>query len=189
MAYQNAYGRVGGRGLRPWLLLPKVFAVGVYFGALVATTVIWFVQVNAPSMMRLTPGGGIEQVSFMFRFVIVPALLGTAAMGVMLFIQHPRVFSRLRWWQVKAGMLVLGVPTAHFFVSSRLAALRQAELAHTPNPHAQWQFSAGLLVLIAASMCIIALGRLKPRLGQNWARVYSKMHGHPQGDQTQPTRG
>ena len=181
MATINTHGRVAGRGIRPWLLVPKVLAVGAYFGSLLATTVVWFAYQDGPTTPPHQHGVLIEQVSWMFRFIVVPALLMAMVMGIMLFLQHPQVFSRLRWWRVKILTLLIGVPTAHFYLSSRLSALRHAAADHLPNQAAHLQLGVGLVVVLLGSACVILLGRLKPRLGQNWAKTYRALPHHLQG--------
>jgi len=182
MAYQNIHGRVGGRGIRPWLLVPKLLAVCVYLGALVATSVVWFAYQSRWAI--LSPPWEfhalVEHLSFMFRFVIVPALLVVLVLGVMLFLQHPGVFIRFRWWRLKLLLLAVGLPAAHFFMSSRLIALRRVAVDRIDDPAIQTQLSLGLLVLMAGSVLIVILGRLKPRLGQNLAKSFGSSHesGH-----------
>jgi len=172
MAYTNVHGRRAGRGIRPWLLVPKSLAVGIFLGTLVTTSGIWFTTQTPTNPTQPVPQLVIEQVSFIFRFLTVPALITAMAFGVMLFLQHPAVFSRLRWWQTKIITLAIGVPAAHFFMSSRLAALRHAATTGTPNSSAEHQLTLGLLVIVAVTVWLIVLGRLKPQLGQNWTATY-----------------
>lgn len=191
--YQNIYGRRGSRGIRPWLLVPKVIAVGIFLGSLVCTAVVWFAHSPASggsAASGASSGGNsgglsaiqlVEHVSIMFRFLVVPALLMAMILGIMLFLQHPRQFSRLRWWQVKLVTIIIAVPCAHYFMSSRLALLRQAAADQTVNEQAHWQLSVGMVTLILGAVWLIILGRLKPRLGQNWARVYQKINAKHRG--------
>lgn len=179
MTYTNVHGRRAGRGIRPWLLVPKSLAVGIFLGTLITTSSIWFTAKTPTGTAQPVPQLVIEQVSFIFRFLTVPALITAMAFGIMLFLQHPAVFSRLRWWQTKIITLAIGVPAAHFFMSSRLAALRHAATTSTPNPTAEHQLTLGLLVIIAVTVWLIVLGRLKPRLGQNWAATHQKISPPP----------
>ena len=174
---RNRYGRRPGRGIRPWLLLPKVIAVNIYFGALVAATVLWLTgpRFSAPAENAQQSLLLIAQMHLLFLYLIVPALLGAMLMGILLFLQHPRVFARMRWWQLKIVLLAIGVPCAHLLVSSRLQLVRQAVGQHQGDLLAQQQLSWALLALVAGSLVLIVIGRLKPRLGQNWARVYAKI--------------
>jgi hypothetical protein len=173
--YPNLHGRKGSRGIRPWLLIPKVLAVGAYFGGLLAAIALWLI---ACSLARDTANLRdvvviLHLVGWLFEFLIVPSLLASILLGVLLFVQHPGPFARLRWWQAKMVTLVLGVPLAHLYLSSRLPVLRE-ETAAADEWNAAlatritWVLAATLLV----SVWVIVLGRLKPRLGQNWALSY-----------------
>lgn len=168
-AIQNIHGRRAGRGLRPWLLLPKVMLIAVYFGTVAAAAILWWSQPLAdPHRLHLL----VDQTRTLFVFLAVPAMLLTACLGVGLFMQMPRQFVRLRWWQVKMASLAVGVPLGHVMVSARLRALRgllEAGDMAAVTAGAR-SFRVALLLLLAGSAWIIVLGRLKPGLGQNWAR-------------------
>lgn len=167
MAVTNIHGRKPGRGIRPWLLLPKVLCVGVYFGGVVAATFLWITaDRTAP------PLAALNQVSRLFLYVNVPALLAAIVLGILLFFQHPRQFIRLRWFQVKLVTLVLTIPAGHLFTSSRVRMLRQAFEQGQSDADNAGQLTACLLVMVVLTAWVILLGRLKPRLGQNWARAY-----------------
>jgi uncharacterized membrane protein len=176
--YVNQFGRRQSRGVRPWLLLPKVLAVGVYLGGLAAALVLWvssgFGAMDASDPRRLWV---IAQVGRLIEFMVVPALLCAVGLGVALMMQHPRQFVRMRWLLVKLISLAALIPAAHFFCSSRLGMLRQAFEQHTKNDGAARQLTWGLGLTLAASVWIVVLGRLKPRLGQNWARTYAATIG------------
>lgn len=165
----NKRGRKGGRGLRPWLLIPKVLAVGVYFGSVATCAVIYLSRDVAQT------GRVIEQVSWLMRFMVVPALLTTATFGVLLLMQHPMVFLRLRWFQVKLAIVLTGVPTGHFFMSSRLAAIRAGVADGAADIPAAQQMGWGFVVLLCGSALLVFMGRYKPRLGQNWAKTFASI--------------
>ena len=175
--YVNKHGRKAGRGLRPWLLIPKVLAAGTYLGILVATAAMWFMENG-----NIAAGAGMDQrqivefLSVMFRFVVVPVLLVALIFGVLLFLQHPMVFLRMRWLQLKLMLIVIFVPLSHFFMSSRLGILREACIEQKPWGGAENETSFGLIVVVLVTMLIIFLGRQKPRLGQNWAKTYDKLN-------------
>lgn len=195
----NQHGRKPGRGIRPWLLIPKVLAVGIYFGTVVTATVLWFrgptasphgeqSAVESSGELGGEPGiqtgiqtgiqSGIEQtlahidlISFLFRFVIVPALLATMLFGILLLLQHPRVLSRMRWWRVKMVSLAIFIPSMHLFMSSALASLREATQSHASTAGIEGQLNVGFVVTLLCSGWFIYLGRHKPRLGQNIAKA------------------
>lgn len=88
-------------------------------------------------------------------------------LGVALLMQHPRQFLRLRWLMVKLIALAGLIPAAHLWSSTRLHLLRLGA-----GPDVARQFFWGLVVIFIASSGIVILARLKPRLGQNWARDF-----------------
>lgn len=175
LSVPNRFGRKPGRGIRSWLLLPKVIAACFYLGGLAAAAVVWLSsrigQMGLDDPRRRVV---INLAGDLFRFLVVPAILAAMGFGMMLFLQHPRQFIRMRWLVVKLIGLAILIPSAHFFLSSRMALLRRPA-----NAGAAAQFGWGLIVVIAASIGIVILGRLKPRLGQNWAKVHSAGGGPP----------
>lgn len=167
-AYVNQFGRKWGRGVRPWLLTPKVLMVGCYLGTLVASLVIW-VATEFASPLSGEARAAVDHVSVLARYVAVPAFLLAIAFGVGLFLQHPREFWRMRWVRVKLAALAVLIPAAHLFLSSRLALVREGG-AEAPF-HAR-SFAVGLGVTAVASAAVIAIARLKPRLGQDYAQAF-----------------
>jgi uncharacterized membrane protein SirB2 len=170
----NRFGRRPGRGLRPWLLLPKLLAVALYFGGLAAVATLWF-SADFSSLAPFDPRRLLllDHIGFLIRHLVVPALLAAMVFGFALHIQHAREFIRMRWLQVKLVTLALYIPSAHLFLSSRMALLRTAFSQHRADDSATRQFTIGLIAALMVSGAVIALARLKPRLAQNWARVYS----------------
>ncbi len=166
-AFVNQFGRRPGRGVRPWLLIPKLLAVAVYFGGLAAAAALWWdggwgrLDKADPSRLLL-----VERVSVIFVRVVVPGLVAAMLLGTVLLWHHGRVLLRMRWLRLKLVMVAIGVPTMHLIMSSRLGQLRQAAVDHQVNDSAASQFTWALIVLIAWSLALIVLGRLKPRLGQ-----------------------
>lgn len=161
VAYANRWGRRPGRGLRPWLLIPKLVSVAVCFGGLVAALVV-----------RLVRPDDVELAGTLFKLVIVPALLVAMLLGAALVWHHGPVLLRMRWLQLKLALVVVGVPGLHLFLASRLHGLRQAPVGSPAHAASATQFTIGLGVALAWALVLIFLGRHKPRLGQNWARSY-----------------
>jgi hypothetical protein len=168
----NRYGRRPGRGWRPWLLLPKVMAVGLYTGGLAAAIVVWFGSgfsgLDKADPQRLWI---INLIGRLMIWLVVPSLLLAILLGVGLFAQFPSQFIRMRWMLVKLASLAVLIPAAHLFLSSRLGLIRDAFMRQTTQEGAECQFGWGLVVTLMGSLWIVVLGRLKPRLGQNWART------------------
>jgi uncharacterized membrane protein len=168
--YTNIFGRKPGRGIRPWLLIPTVISVAIFIGSLTTTCVIWFTSgyehlpVGSPERAAT-----IKQVSMLIRALVVPALLCVILFGVLLLLQHPRQFLRLRWLVVKLTILVVITPAAHVYLFSCLAMLRETETKGVGNNAASDAFGRGLIAALIVYVVILILGRLKPRLGQNIA--------------------
>jgi hypothetical protein len=156
------------------LLLPKVIAVGFYIGGLATANVIWFgsgfsgLDKGDPQRLWI-----INLVGRLMLWLVVPSLLLALVLGVGLFLQFPRQFIRMRWLVVKLASLAVLIPSAHLFLSSRLLLLREAFVHHTTQEQAASQFGWGLVLTLIGSLWVVVLGRLKPRLGQNWARTYA----------------
>jgi hypothetical protein len=184
--YRNVHGRRGGRGSRPWLLLPKVLCIGLYLGCVASLSLLWWTT-NVTDLGELAVMVGITRR--LFVGLAVPALLIAATLGVGLFMQMPGQFLRLRWWQVKMLSLAVGVPVAHLWVSGKLRAVRDAIIQSAPmatTSAAAQQFRIALLLLLAGSVWVIVLGRHKPRLGQNLAAALaaSEDQGGPSVEQS-----
>jgi len=163
-SYTNQFGRIGGRGLRPWLLLPKVIAFSIYIGGL--ATVLGILIVSRFTLLDIGDPHRtlvLDQVGRLMVFLVVPALLLAILFGVALLLQHPKVFLRMRWMQVKLVSLLILIPSSHFFCETRFMRLRAATDHATSDP-ASRQLAFGLLIALAGSIWIVILGRLKPRL-------------------------
>jgi hypothetical protein len=168
--YRNIHGRRWGRGLRPYLLLPKVLAVAAYLGGLGAMLVLC-VPLPADTEAAIAVGRSLERLH---ERLLLPAFVVIAICGVGLVAVHGAILLRMRWLQVKLALLILVGPWLHYALAgavhrtqhrlspryTELMALGEARL-----------WVAALIVLIA---CIVWLGRHKPRLGQNIATVYQQ---------------
>jgi uncharacterized membrane protein len=164
-SYVNIHGRKPTRGLRPWLLIPKVLAVGAALGLQLATILATtaardFAQAGRPDAATTY----LFLVKRLFGRCTEPAIAAAAVLGILLFAQHPAVFVRQRWWQTKMAALV-GSGGLSLWLSPRLA-----ELTPAATPAAWEQALVGQCALIGLTICVIVLGRLKPRLGQGAPR-------------------
>jgi len=171
----NIHGRRAGRGLRPWLLLPKVLAVCCFFGGLAAAFVLTLAGstiVDEATLAQLT--------GLVFQFVIIPGGAAAILFGILLTLQAPRVLLAQRWLQVKLLIVFLGIPPLHLIARLNLRALKHSSgaqwLGDRPEPAqimlwVRWPIAAAVVV---AALTIL-LARLKPRLGQNWARAYQRV--------------
>lgn len=164
-AYKNKHGRRPGRGLRPWLLIPKVLSVGALLGGFLAASVL--LHTNNPTTHSQWETL-ISTVSTLFLRLIVPAVLCVVLFGVLLFFQHPKVFLKTRWFQVKTALLILLLPPLHLtgrgLIHKARHALSADDLDRVAELMSYFTITADLAVL--ALVIVVVIGRLKPRLGQ-----------------------
>ncbi len=166
--YVNTHGRKGGRGIRPWLLIPKVLCLAIFVGAYVAATVLWFHYRLGYSDGAVWP---VRAVSIVFRSVVVPSLMATLLFGLLLFAQHPKVFITRRWLQVKL-VIVIALTGMHTvargtFKSIKAVVLDDSWQGETAEIEAACaRFSVCLILGLLSAVLLVVLGRLKPRLGQ-----------------------
>ncbi len=164
-AYKNKHGRRPGRGIRPWLLVPKVLSVGALLGGFLAAAVLLHASQPTTHEQWATL---ISTISTLFLCLIVPAVICVILLGVLLFLQHPKVFLKMRWFQVKAVLLVLLLPPLHLtgrgLIDEARLALAVDDLARVADLMRYFTITADLAVL--ALVIMVTIGRLKPRLGQ-----------------------
>jgi uncharacterized membrane protein len=171
----NVYGRRGGRGLRPYLIMLKIFFVSVFLGGLVSFRLLLLLQqppASTEQWLQLN-----AQIHYFFAYLVVPAGIGAEITGLVLLATLGRVMLKMRWFQVKMLILIIGCPSLHIFMSSRTEALKQLATADTISPTAAIlmdQIGIGTLFAIGFALILIWLGRIKPRLGQNYARTFHK---------------
>jgi hypothetical protein len=171
--YENIYGRKGGRGWRPYLLIPKFLFVASFWGGVLTLLVVGFLG-PAPK----TAADWSREAEFIrntYHGVIIPAISATLIAGAALASAHLRVFLRMRWLQVKLILIAIFIPAFHLFTASRSLALRDA-IGHgdlLSARHLRGQLFGGAIATLAFAFAMILLGRLKPRLGQNYARTFS----------------
>jgi hypothetical protein len=171
----NRHGRKPGRGLRPWLLIPKYLAAGTYFGGIVTVAALFFVAAfERGSYERLQ-----MPVMAIAYWVILPGALLASAMGVALWLQHPKVFWRMRWFRLKLLLIfaLLGPleMLGYILVINSDTWPRRAKGIDMDRLVSAAGFGVVLVGLIIVAVVIITLGRLKPRLGQPIARSRSQV--------------
>lgn len=154
---KNKHGRKGGRGIRPWLLMPKVLAVGCVVGGLMAMLVI--------ALSDLDVGG--EVLRLILKSVVGPGVLVAMVCGVGLFAQHAVVFWRMRWLRVKfvVVMCLLG----------SLLLLWDKVGGGIGGGAGMIGLRMNLLVSIGLVVVLVVLGRMKPRLGMSVMKVEKKI--------------
>ncbi len=163
--YKNQHGRRPGRGIRPWILIPKVIAIAALFGGFLASAVILH---NTDPQSLEQWGQLIQTISTVFRLLIVPAALAVIVLGALLLLQHPRVFLKMRWVRLKLALLVMTLPALHLWARSLFGQAREAlqmdQLDRVAALMGRFSFVVDLAV--AAVVVVIVLARLKPRLGE-----------------------
>jgi uncharacterized membrane protein len=162
---KNIHGRRPGRGIRPWLLIPKVLAVASLLGGFVsAATILHTADPQTPQQWTQL----IQTVSHLFTRLIVPAVLIVIVLGLALLLQHPRVFLTRRWLQLKLLLLAVALPPLHLTARGMLNQARQALASGQMELTAEHmgRFTMVLDLAVAAVTAVVCIGRLKPRLGQ-----------------------
>ncbi len=163
--------------MRPWLLLPKVAAVGVLIGSLAASVIIaQFVAARmATGVEAALPLWSVDLLRAIFLWLVVPATVTAIVLGVGLLLMHgPRLMLRQRWLQVKLLLLAIAAPTGHVTMVTLLDRIREAAEAGSADAEALHRFSIMTGVVLAGVIVLMVLGRHKPRLGQNWARALNR---------------
>ena len=172
--YRNIHGRRPGRGVRPWLLVPKIVGAAVLLGGLVSLLVLVFARsqpTDASDWARHA-----DLIRRAFTQVIVPALIATLLIGLLLALAHPGIFLRMRWLQAKLATMAVFVPTLHFYMSRRSVALGHAITRDdfATAEALREQLFRGTVAAVAFVLIVIVLGRLKPRLGQHYGRTFGR---------------
>ena len=158
-AYKNIHARQWGRGIRPWLLLPKCLFVALLLGGLFALMLLAAASTLANSAEQSQFAWSL--IRTVFRYQVIPATIGDVLLGVLLLAQHRREFIRMHWLQVKLTLVFFAVPGLHIWLS--VGVVSQSVANNSPR---------GLLPALITAMAIFALiavlGRLKPRLWQGY---------------------
>jgi hypothetical protein len=162
----NQSARRGGRGLRPWLLIVKVIGLIFFIGGLASMAVL---GVLGPRPETLEGWRTLRAVvhTGVLRCVLPGALLAIAC-GVALFLRHPGMFLRLRWFRLKAVLLIVATPGLHFWSRGRVRGLDEALAAGRLDEVSQrWrEVATSFVVAVVIYLAIVAIGRFKPRLGE-----------------------
>ena len=174
----NVHGRKWGRGVRPYLLLPKIVCVATFLGGLVSLLVLLLLP--EPPQTREAWIAQAELVRRGFGWVIVPSATGAVVFGSLLLRCHFRVFLRMRWVRVKLALIAVFVPGLHLFMRSR--SIRLARLVEGDGDLAEaavvrGELAAGTLAALGFVLVVIFLGRIKPRLGQRYGRTFASTRG------------
>jgi uncharacterized membrane protein len=173
--YTNIYGRRAGRGARPYLIMLKLLFVSTFLGSLISFRMLWFLQSSPSSSRQWTRL--IEQTHHFFTYLVIPSAIGAIIIGLILLASLGRVMLKMRWFQVKMVLLIIGVPCLHGVMRSRITSLQNAIVNSAPAPTAESlanQLGLGAMAAIGFALILIWLGRVKPRLAQDYGRAYQK---------------
>lgn len=169
----NIHGRRPGRGLRPCLIVVKLICVAAFLGGLMtlpATTTTEPQPLSPADWSRRA-----EHIGRIYRWVIVPGVTGAEIVGVLLFASIWRVMLRMRWFVVKATLIVVFIPALHVFSRHQLNRLRlsaAADAGTVPPSELQAAIWTGAVFALALGVVLLILGRVKPRLGQDYGRTF-----------------
>ena len=109
-----------------------------------------------------------------YRWVIVPGVVGAHVMGILLLSSMWRAMLRMRWFVTKAVLIVAGMPALHVWLSTRVKALEQVSRTSgdlTSAARLDRQIMVGAIIAFLLGVVIAFLGRVKPRLGQDFSRT------------------
>ncbi len=179
--YRNIHGRKAGRGVRPYLIVVKVLSVAAFVGGLISVLVV---ALTGPPPQDLEAWWAqADLIRRIFLGVIIPGLTVAMVTGVLLFASIWQVMLRMRWFVTKAILVVVCVPSLHVFMHGRSLALRAALNADPPDLTAaetiRSHLLAGTLAALAFAVAAVILGRVKPRLGQDYGRTFARSRPTP----------
>jgi hypothetical protein len=161
--------RVAGRGIRPWLLTPKLLGVAVFLGGL--TALACYCLLIQPPIEDVAAWVVIRRsIATIFWPCVFGGLALTLLAGLALFMQMPGIFWRQRWLKVKLIALAVLIPACHLWARSHImafdAALAEGRLADLPH-HLRmtgWVFAISTGLFFG----IVVIGRVKPRFRQKY---------------------
>ncbi|WP_432800173.1 hypothetical protein [Poriferisphaera sp. WC338] len=205
---RNKHGRKPGRGLRPWLLIPKILCFCLLVGSLAALGLLCLRQVLMPESINIDPYPEIVpaqtyldltgQIEQLVKYLIIPSATLTIFFGILLLIDAPRIFIKLRWLQIKTLLVIITLPLLH--ITTRIVYEGYATVLHSNLQQMDLAVSNDLVLAVPlidtwvadsldryllllgtisllgviALAAIILIGRLKPKLWQNWAKAYPR---------------
>jgi len=173
--YGNIYGRKGGRGGRPYFIVIKLICVTGFLGGLM--TLLTLMLVGPSPASRQEWQARTDLISTAFRWIIIPGVTGAEIAGLILLASVWRILIRMRWLMVKAVLILVCMPSFHLLLSSRSENLHAMVSAGADLPAAaaiHAQMLAGSAAALAVGIIILILGRIKPRLGQDFGRTFAR---------------
>jgi uncharacterized membrane protein len=175
--YENIHGRRPGRGVRPYLLVLKLFVIAVYVGTLTAVLALVFLH-GRPTDARLWEFE-MSILERAYRLLVIPSICVTLLMGLLLWSSHARAFLRMRWLQAKLVLVIMCLPALH--LPMRHWMHRLDELVPPDGGEAvaeaidiRSRLVGGSAAALSLAVVLIMLGRIKPRLGQDYGRTFAQ---------------
>jgi len=153
----------------------KIVCVGLFLGGLASFLVL--------AAGRPVEAGSEQAEAFaalahrMYARLIVPGVIGAELAGLLLTVSIWRVMIHMRWFQLKMLILLIGCPGLHVFMVTRLTAfdkMLQGGFDGTVAVNLHTQILAGTAAAIVYALLMIWLGRIKPRLGQDYGRTFAR---------------
>lgn len=171
---RNIHGRRPGRGLRPYLIIAKILSVACFFGGLLAVLVGVLLGPEPRDIAAWR-----QELALLHRIyggVVVPGIVAALGFGTLLFASIWRAMIRMRWFVVKMVLVAVAVPGLHVSLSGKVLALRavlfrvEPDLRQASVLRGEIATITGLGIVFAVAAII--LGRVKPRLGQDYGRTF-----------------
>lgn len=168
----NIHGRRRGRGIRPWLLTWKIIGVICFVGGLGALAALAW---GSPQPQDREEWRFLVECA---HWILEPGTIGGGILailaGVGLWLQMPRGFLRMRWFQVKIVLAAVLIPAFHLW--GRFTALKLREALDKPAridevPPLWDRLAIVFLLAFLAMLLIVWVGRIKPRLGQRYGKA------------------
>jgi uncharacterized membrane protein len=177
---KNIYGRRWGRGARPYLLMIKIVFVATLIGGLVSLLALVLLPAKTASIeARQAYADALHRA---YAYVIIPSLVGAMVAGLALLASAWRALLRMRWLQLKLSLIVALVPILHAYMRSHSLSLQALAAQEQPDPAAlataHHQILAGTVAVLVFALLTATLGRVKPRLGQDYGRTFTH-HSSP----------
>ena len=162
----NRYGRKRGRGIRPWFIMAKIVGLTGFMGGLAALS----------TLILLGPEGETQEqwllLKTVVRLVFYPCVFGGLVLagiaGLLLWLQLPLIFLRMRWFKFKLIWLIIFIPVCHLLARWQAlpwhASIDAGRLEEAVGYYQKlgYLFAFAFVVFLAP----LVLGRVKPRLKQ-----------------------
>lgn len=172
----NIHGRRAGRGIRPYLIVGKLLSVSLIIGGLASLCATQWLQPESNDAAGWAQR--VQAVHMAYSRVIIPGFAGALVFGALLASTMLPVLLRMRWFVVKLALLMVCVPTLHGLTRSWLSATRVALMQEPPDLNVVADLDArlmwGTLAALLLAVAVMILGRIKPRLGQDYGRTFAR---------------